>query len=104
MTADLRNALGRIVNARLDARARAALRGSPHGLVLVFQWAVEKMLPPEMPRRPFFSPRQAYGHCASLVEERSSDAARHALDRGLPLLVGLRKETSTLANKGSRRL
>ena len=100
MTADLRSALGRVVNARLDARARSALRGSPGGLALVFEWAVEKMLPPPMPRLPFFSPRQAYGYCASLVEERSSGAARHALDRGLPLLVGLRRETSTLANKG----
>jgi len=35
MTADLRSALGRVVNARLDARARSALRGSPGGLALV---------------------------------------------------------------------
>lgn len=100
LSSDLRNALGRVVNARLDTRARAALRASPRGLALVFEWAVEKMLPPPMPRLPFFSPRLAYAYCASLVEERSTDVARHALDRGLPLVVGLRKETSTLANKG----
>ena len=97
---DLRKALGRGINARLDARTRAALRGSPGGLALVFEWAVERMLPPSMPQLPFFSPQRAYAYCASLVKERSSDAARRALDRGLPLLVGLRKETSTLANKG----
>lgn len=97
---DLRNALGRSINARLDSRGRAALRGSAGGLALVFEWAVDKLLPPAMPQLPFFSPRLAYSFCASLVEERSSDTARRALDRGLPLLLGLRKETSTLANKG----
>lgn len=97
---DLRNALGRTVNAKLDDRARAALRGSAGGLALVFEWAIDKLMPPTMPQLPFFSPRLGYSYCASLVEERSNATARRALDRGLPLLVGLRKPTSTLANKG----
>jgi hypothetical protein len=100
LTSDLRTALGRAVNANLDARGRASLRGTAGGMALSFEWAVDKMLPPAMPQLPFFSPRLGYGYCASLVAERSSATARRALDRGMPLLLGLRKESSTLANQG----
>ena len=67
---------------------------------MIFGWEIEKLQRPAMPRLPFYSSRLAYNYCASLVTERSSPAARAALRNGQLVLLALRKETSTLANKG----
>ena len=100
LSPDLRQALGWLVESRLTWKGQAALRSDPHGQTLAFEWAAERNQRPSMPRLPFFSPRAAYAYCASLVVSRGGAKARDALRNGRPLLLGLRKDTSTLANKG----
>jgi hypothetical protein len=97
---DLRAAWGRLCEQRLDWRGRTALRRSPQGTALMLAWATDRQIRPAAPRLPFYTPRLAYYYCASLIEQRSTPVARAALRTGRPLVVGLRIDTSTLANKG----
>lgn len=49
---------------------------------------------------PFFTPRRQYDIYSSIVETRGDAAAITALEAGRRVILGLRKETSTLANRG----
>lgn len=97
---ELRAAWGALILDSLSPAARAALRSRPQGMALLLTWSTQRSLKPRMPRLPFFSPRLGYAFCASLVRQRAAPAARRALREGRPVVVALRRDTSTLANKG----
>ncbi|OWQ44851.1 hypothetical protein CDL60_23580 [Roseateles noduli] len=90
----------RLADARLDWPARAALNRIPDGAALLRDWAIDRQQRPALPRLPFLSQRAAYQYCASLVQQRGSRQAANALRQGRLLFVGLRRDTSTLVNKG----
>jgi hypothetical protein len=102
--ADLSPELRRALEGRLDSRLtpaeRAALSREPEGRALVLAWAAERSRAPVMPRLPFFSPRQGYAWCASLVSRRGDARARDALRKNRLVLLGLRHESDALSNKG----
>ena len=56
--------------------------------------------PPSMPDTATLSDQQKYDVYSSIVETRGTQAARDSLDAGDRVILGLRAETSTLANKG----
>lgn len=94
------DAAHRLADSRLDWTARAALNRTPAGAALLRTWAVDRQRRPTLPRLPFLSQRAAYQYCASLVQQRGSRQAVSALRQGRLILVGLRRDTSTLLNKG----
>lgn len=91
---------GRHAASRLDWRARAALSGEHEGSALLTQWASDRLRAPYVPLLPLLTRRQTYAYCAGIVLQRGSAAAVRALDQGRMILVGLRRETSTLSNRG----
>jgi len=97
---ELGAAWGALILEGLRPATRDALRSRPRGTTLLFTWSTQRSQKPPMPRLPFFSPRLGYAYCASLVRQRGAAAARRALREGCPLVVALRRDTSTLANNG----
>lgn len=93
-------AWGRIVDARLDLLARVALMKRPEGQQFLFQRFVERSRRPRFPPVPFFTPGLAHDHYASLALNFGSSAATQALLKGQVVLLGLRRQSSTLANRG----
>jgi hypothetical protein len=91
---------GRLAANALDWRAKAALLRKREGAALLVEWEADRLRPPYVPRLPLLSRRQTYAFCVGIVQQRGSAAAAGALDRGGMILVGLRRETSTLANRG----
>lgn len=96
----LRATAHRLADQRLSWPARIALNTVPDGARLLLQWSLERQGRPELPSLPFLSPRLAYAYCASLVHQRAQPAASAALREGRLLVLGLRRDTSTLENKG----
>jgi len=97
---ELQAAFGALADARLGWRARAALKATPQGTALLLDWATARQRRPALPRLPFYTPHLAYQYCAAVVAQRGTPIARAALRAGTPLLLALRKDTSTLANRG----
>jgi hypothetical protein len=97
---NLHGALGRSVNARISLLARGALNNHPEGRALLFRFLIERVRRPSMPKTPFFTPRLAYNYYSSLVTQYGSSEAQATLKRGNLVLLGLRNQSSTLANKG----
>lgn len=97
---DLRGTLRQIVAMQLDWRTRALLNGAPAGRALLLRQAVDKSSAPVLPQLPFLAPRLAHDFYGSLAFQRGSDAAKKAFIRGETLLVALRRNSSTLWNKG----
>ena len=97
---DLRGTLRQLIAIRLDWRARALLNAHPEGRALLLQQTVDKSSAPMLPQLPFLAPRLAHDFYGSLAFERGSDAAKKAFITGETLLVGLRRESSTLWNNG----
>ncbi len=56
--------------------------------------------PPSMPDTANLSDQQKYDVCSSIVETRGTQASHDALEAGDRVILGLRNETNTLANKG----
>lgn len=56
--------------------------------------------PPSMPDTGNLSEQQKYDVYSSIVETRGTSSARDSLDAGDRVILGLRAETNTLANKG----
>lgn len=100
LDAPMRAAAHRLAQARLEWPARRALNATPEGAAMLRQWAADRQQRPALPRLPFLSQRAAYQYCASLVQQRGSRQAANALRQGRLLVVGLRRDTSTLVNKG----
>ena len=100
LDAPMRQAAHRLAEARLAWPARLALNATPEGSVVLRQWAADRQQRPALPRLPFLSQRAAYQYCASLVQQRGSRQAANALRQGRLLVLGLRRDTSTLVNKG----
>lgn len=90
----------RLADASLGWPARSALNTVADGAALLRRWAEDRGQRPALPRMPFLSQRAAYQYCASLVYQRGSQATANALRQGRVIVLGLRRETSTLANKG----
>ena len=53
-----------------------------------------------VPQLPLLTTRQTYAYCAGIVLQRGTPGAINALKQGRMILLGLRRETSTLANRG----
>lgn len=100
LDAPMRSTAHRLAEARLDWPARAALNTTPAGSALLRQWAADRQQRPALPKLPFLSQRAAYQYCASLVQQRGSRQAANALRQGRLLVLALRRDTSTLVNKG----
>lgn len=96
----LREAAHRLAEARLGWPARFALNTTPAGAALLRQWAAARQQRPALPRLPFLTQQAAFHYFASLVQQRGSRQAANALNQGRMLVVGLRRDTSTLVNKG----
>ncbi|TXD96694.1 hypothetical protein FUT87_05540 [Mitsuaria sp. TWR114] len=97
---ELQAAAARIANQRLTWRARALLSTRPNGAALLMQWSAEVAQRPRLMRLQGTPPRSSYAYCASLVLQRGSRAAAAGLREGRLTIVGLRRDTSTLDNKG----
>ncbi len=80
--------------------AQQALARIPAGAALLREWTDERGFRPMLPRLPFLSQRAAYQYCASLVLRRASPAAVAAFKQGRLMVLGLRRDTSTLVNDG----
>jgi len=63
-------------------------------------WHADQYRRPVMPKLPLLSKRLTFQYCASLVRQRGNDSAISAMARGQMVLVGLRRETCTLVNRG----
>ena len=96
----MREAAHRLAESRLGWPARFALNTTPAGAALLRQWAAARQQRPALPRLPFLSQQAAFHYFASLVQQRGSRQAASALNQGRMLVVGLRRDTSTLVNKG----
>jgi len=96
----MRGAAHRLAEAGLDWSARRALNTIPEGAALLRQWTTDRQQRPALPRLPFLSERAAYQYCASLVLQRGSRQAAKAFRLGRLLVLAIRRDTSTLANKG----
>lgn len=83
-----------------DWSARQALARVPAGTALLREWSDDRLFRPSLPRLPFLSQRAAYQYCASLVLQRASAPAVNAFKQGRLLVLGLRRDTSTLVNGG----
>ncbi|SEK82155.1 hypothetical protein SAMN05216359_103216 [Roseateles sp. YR242] len=70
------------------------------GTALITEWDADRLRAPYVPRLPLLSQRQTYAYCAGIVLQRGTAAAVNALQQDRMILVGLRRETSTLANQG----
>lgn len=90
----------RFAETNLNWQTRAALNKTPGGARLLLDWEGNRRTKPELLRLPFLSTAMAYAYCAGLIHQRGSAAASQALRQGRLLLLGLRKDTSTLANGG----
>lgn len=97
---DLHGALGRLVSVRLNCFTHCALNSDTEGRALLFAWMVEKTRHPAMPKRPFPTTNLAYNFFGSLVAQYGSPESREKLRRGGLVLLGLRKKSWSLANKG----
>ncbi|UXH78245.1 hypothetical protein [Roseateles amylovorans] len=91
---------GRLAAAQLDWQAKAVLGTRRDGTALITEWDADRLRAPYVPRLPLLSQRQTYAYCAGIVLQRGTAAAVNALQQGRMILVGLRRETSTLANQG----
>lgn len=93
-------ALGRLIDSRLGLSACMALRTTPEGRRFLFHRFIERTRKPTLPPVPNFTPQLAFDQYASLVLNFGSTGARHALSKGQVVLLGLRRESSTLAHRG----
>lgn len=100
LDAPMTDAAHRLADAALDWPARIALNKTTEGATLLRRWSTDRQQRPSLPRLPFLSQRAAFQYCASLVHQRGSRQAAAALKQGRMLVVGLRRDTSTLTNKG----
>ncbi len=98
----MKAAAHRMAAAALASRwpAREALARAPGGAALLREWSEDRLYRPALPRLPFLSKRAAYQYCASLVLQRASAPAVNAFKQGRLLVLGLRRDTSTLVNDG----
>ena len=96
----LRLALGRLIDSRIDLRACEALRALPEGRRFLFQRQVERTWKPTIPPVPNFTPQLAHDQYASLILNLGNAAARQALNNGQVVLLALRRESSTLSQRG----
>lgn len=95
-----RDAAARMVNQRLNWGARARLSTTAEGAALLMSWTAEAYKRPRLMRLQGPGAKSPYAYCASLVAQRGSAAARAALREGKMMVVGLRRDTDTLANRG----
>ena len=92
--------VGRFADPSLSPSARATLTARPDGNALLLRWFLDRQDRPAFPRTQFFSSAVAYAFCEALIQQRGKPAASAALREGRVVLLGLRQDTSTLANKG----
>ncbi|MBB3284733.1 hypothetical protein [Mitsuaria sp. BK037] len=92
--------VGRLADPSLSPSARATLTARPDGNALLLRWFLDRQDRPAFPRTQFFSSAVAYAFCEALIQQRGKPAASAALREGRVVLLGLRQDTSTLANKG----
>lgn len=90
----------RMVFNALDWTDRRSLNSIPAGRQLLWQWDQERGRKPELPDLPFLSQDSAFAYCSSLMEQRGAPAVSRALKQGRVALLGLRRDTSTLDNRG----
>ena len=90
----------RLADRALTWEARNALNRTPDGARLLLEWSEQRRARPELPRFPFLSTEMAYAYCASIVHQRGTPQASRALEQARLVVLGLRRETSTLDNKG----
>jgi hypothetical protein len=96
----LAEAAVRTASVGLTWSGRSALNRTASGAKLLQEWRHALLQKPLLPKLPFLSQDRAYAFCASIVHQRAKPAASLALRQGRTLVLGLRKETSTLANNG----
>lgn len=92
--------LGRLVEVQLNGETKTAMRKMREAQMALQQLEVEKAHGPHMPEAPFFTMRIEFDFYASLVWQYGSREARDVLKQRGMVLVGLRKQSSTLANRG----
>jgi len=97
---ELHGTLGRLIDVRLNLLTRGILNKHPKGRDLLFTWMIEKTQGLRMPQLPFFTPRFAFAFYSSLISQYGSISAQQSLQRGNLVLLALRKQSSTLSNKG----
>lgn len=90
----------RLAASQLNWQAKAALGGSSPGSALLADWESDRLRAPYVPQLPLLTTRQTYAYCAGIVLQRGTLGAINALKQGRMILLGLRRETSTLANRG----
>lgn len=96
----LRTTLSRLLVARLDLAHEAVLLRCPGGHDFLFHRRLEARRPVLPPPRPYFTPGLAFDTYAGILLQQGSTAARRALLRQELVLLALRRESSTLSNKG----
>lgn len=84
----------------LDWATRSSLNSVDAGRRLLWQWDQDRIRKPSLPDIPFLSQESAFAFCSSLMEQRGVPAVARALRQGRVALLGLRRDTSTLANRG----
>ncbi len=99
---ELHDALIRLVNLKLNSSIRGILSRSMAGCTLLHICDVEAKRKPAMPPESFFSTPKTpfYGYCVSVFNKYGSDAAKDELKKGKTVVLALRKESNSLANKG----
>ncbi len=97
---NLHSTFRRIISSKLTWQTRALLNCTPEGRAMLLRQMIDAASVPMAPTLPFLTPALAHDFFGSLVQERGSHAARKALNSGEPLLVALRRESSTLRNNG----
>jgi len=99
---ELHDALIRLVNLKLNSSIRGILSRSIAGCTLLHICDAEAKQKPDMPSESFFSTPKIpfYGYCVSIFTKYGSNAAKDSLKKGKTVVLALRKESNSLANKG----
>jgi hypothetical protein len=92
--------LGRLIEVQLNWETKTAMRKMREAQMALERLEIEKTRGPLMPEAPFFTMRIEFDFYASLVWQYGSREARDVLKQRGMLLLGLRKQSSTLANRG----
>lgn len=100
LPSEIARTVSRMAHRALTWQGRAKLSQRREGAALLMSWVADHHRRPVLPRLPLLSKRLTYQYCAELVDQRGGESAAAALARGHMVLLGLRRETSTLVNHG----
>ncbi len=100
LPSEITRTASRMVQRVLTWQGRAKLSQRREGAALLMSWVADHHQRPVLPRLPLLSKRLTYQYCATLVDQRGDRSAAASLARGRMVVIGLRRETSTLVNRG----